>query len=196
MILLLGPVAGLLSGLGWARWRHRPYRAPAPRCLWLVFVAFLPQLVIAYLPGTRHLFPDRWAAISLLASLVLFGWFVWLNHRLPGMPVLLAGLIMNFTVILVNGGWMPIAPQTVSRLTQAGALQFSEVGSRFGQKDILLPPENTHLEFLADRFLPPTWAPYRVAFSLGDVLIAIGAFWLFARQAYRIKIKNTERVDP
>jgi hypothetical protein len=55
-------------------------------------------------------------------------------------------------------------------------------GSRFGLKDILLPAHETHLEILADRFLPPTNFPYQVAFSLGDVFIAFGAFWILAYQ--------------
>jgi hypothetical protein len=34
---------------------------------------------------------------------------------------------------------------------------------------------------LADRFLLPDWFPYKVAFSLGDILIALGIFWLLAK---------------
>jgi hypothetical protein len=55
-----------------------------------------------------------------------------------------------------------------------------QLESRFGAKDILLPPEDIHFEWLADRFLPPSWFRYQVAFSLGDVFIALGAFWLLA----------------
>jgi hypothetical protein len=54
-----------------------------------------------------------------------------------------------------------------------------QVGERFGlSKDVLLQPDETRLEILADRFVPPSWFPYQVAFSLGDLLISMGAFWL------------------
>jgi hypothetical protein len=45
-------------------------------------------------------------------------------------------------------------------------------------KDFVLPLADTRLWFLDDRFILPAWMNYHVAFSIGDVLIAIGAFWL------------------
>ncbi|MCE7861897.1 MAG: hypothetical protein DYG86_19215, partial [Chloroflexi bacterium CFX2] len=48
-------------------------------------------------------------------------------------------------------------------------------------KDILLEPQDTRFEILADRFLSPAWSTYQVAFSLGDVFLAAGVFWLLAR---------------
>jgi hypothetical protein len=183
LILLTALVLGLLVGLGGARWRNQPYPAPDLQHLWLVLVAFLPQLIVAYLPFTRHLFPDWLAASSLPASLIIFLAFVWINRRLPGMPILIAGLVLNLIVILANHGWMPINPQTASRLIGDQAIQDFSLGSRFGQKDILLLSQDTHFEFLADRFLLPDWFPYKVAFSLGDLLIALGIYWLLAKPA-------------
>ncbi len=194
MILLLAVIAGLSVGLAWARWHNTPYRAPALQAIWLAFIAFLPQLVIAYLPLTRYLLPDRVAAISLSASLVLFAGFAWLNRRLSGMPILLLGLMLNLVVMFANGGWMPIGPRTASLLINADVMEFLSLGSRFGQKDVLLPPWDTKLELLADRFLLPAWFPYRAAFSLGDVLIGIGVFWLLAHPYAKASAPQTKEV--
>ncbi len=92
------------------------------------------------------------------------------------------GTALNWLVIVANGGFMPISPETASRLISESGLADIQSGTRFGAKDILLLPQHTRLEWLADRFLPPAWLPYQVAFSLGDVFIAAGVFWLLARQ--------------
>lgn len=178
MILLAAIAGGLL--IGWARWRHRPYRVPELRSTWLILVGFVPQLIIAYLPATHYLVPTWLAVIVLSGSLIVFLAFVWINRRLPGMPILLGGLLLNLIVMAANGGWMPITPDVASRVLGEDVSKYVALGGRFGQKDILLLSQNTHLGFLADRFLLPAWIPYRVAFSAGDILIAVGAFWLLA----------------
>ncbi len=180
MILLAAVLLGLLLGLGRARWQNRPYRAPELKWIWLAVAAFAPQLIIAYLPATRHLLPSWLAAALVSASLIGFLAFTWINRRLPGMWILFAGMTLNLAVMLANGGWMPISPATASRLAGGGSAMTSSVGERFGQKDVLLLPQDTQLPYLSDRFLLPDWSPYQVAFSLGDILIAAGAFWLMA----------------
>jgi hypothetical protein len=84
--------------------------------------------------------------------------------------------------MVVNGGFMPINPNTAERIVGAERIASFELGSRIGYKDILLPVTETRLEWLSDRFLPPVWLPYQVAISLGDVFIAIGAFGILAVQ--------------
>ena len=180
MVLLLAIAAGLLAGLGWARWHRQPYRAPELQHLWLVFVAFLPQFVVIYLPITRDHFSDSIVAGLLATSQTLLLIFVWLNRHIFSMLFLLCGVILNLSVMTANGGFMPISPQTASRLVSEDTLQDTLSGSRFGAKDVLLHPQETRFEWLADRFLPPIWFPYQVAFSLGDVFIAVGVFWLLA----------------
>lgn len=78
---------------------------------------------------------------------------------------------------------MPISPETASRLVPEETLASLDPGSRFGWKDVLLLQEETRLRFLSDCLLLPEWFPYQVAFSPGDVLIALGAFWVMVAGA-------------
>jgi hypothetical protein len=180
VVLLAALVLGLLAGVALARGLKRPYRLPDPRHLWLVPAAFLPQLLVVYLPVGRGMEPVSAASAALPVSLVVFLVFVWLNRRIPGMLVMLVGLVLNLLVITANGGWMPISPQTASQLPGGAPPSEATPGIRVGDKDILLRPEDTRLEMLADRFLLPEWLGYRAAYSLGDVFAAAGAFLLLA----------------
>lgn len=181
MILLAALILGLLIGWGVARWRHVPYRAPELRHLWLVPVSLIPQVAASYLPRLWEKLPAPAAGAVLPLSLVGFLAFVLLNVRLPGMPLLLIGLVLNLAVMTLNGGWMPVSPETASQLPGGSPAEAAAIGTRVDDKSILLRVEDTRLEFLADRFLLPAMGGYRAAISLGDMFIAAGAFWLLAR---------------
>lgn len=180
MVLLSAILLGLPVGLIAARAQKRPYQPPNLAHVWLIFVAVLPQLTILYLPDVRRQTPDEVAGVLLTISNALLVTFAWLNRKQPGLSLMLLGAALNFTVMAANRGFMPISPQTAGRLVPQSVLQDIAAGTRFGLKDILLPPEQTRFEWLADRFLPPAWLPYQFAFSLGDVFLAMGVFWLFA----------------
>jgi hypothetical protein len=182
MILWLGLGAGLVTGFGLSKWRGHPYRSPALNHIWLVFIGFLPQFLVIYLANNRVTIPDWLSALSILTSQLLLLIFAWLNRHLPGMSILIVGLVLNLAVMVANGGFMPINPNTAERIVGTERIASFELGSRIGYKDILLPATETRLEWLADRFLLPVWLPYQVAFSLGDVFIAIGAFGILAFQ--------------
>lgn len=167
--------------MAWSHWRGQPYPVPSLRSLWLVFAAFLPQFFITYLPASGDFLPDTLAALLLISSQLVLLIFVWLNRHLSGMIILFCGVLLNLSVMTANGGFMPINPKTASRLVSEDLLQNVEIGSRFGTKDILKPTEDTRLEWLSDHFLTPSWFPYQVAFSLGDIFIFLGVFWLLAR---------------
>jgi hypothetical protein len=178
VILLVAVAAGLIAGWGYARWKGVTWQSPVFKATWLVALGFLPQLIAFYLPYTRKLLSNEAASFCLIASQILLLIFTGLNFRLPGMPLLALGLACNLTVILANGGFMPLSTDTASHLVSQTALNKLIVGERVSSasKDILLPEASIRLPWLADRFIQKV--PYRFAFSLGDIFIAAGAFWI------------------
>jgi hypothetical protein len=135
---------------------------------------------VFFWPPTRSLVNDATAAVVLVSSLLLLLIFVWANRQHHAFWWLGLGLFLNLLVIVLNGGLMPISPETLSQLRpHAQPSEDWQFGQWLrGSKDIVLPEEETRLAWLSDRFLLPDWAPNRLGFSLGDVLISMGAFWL------------------
>lgn len=178
MILLTAVASGLLAGLLRANIRGRRLTSPNLRFLWLVVAAFITQLLAFNLSLTRTRLPDQAASAALILSQVMLLVFVWVNRRQPGFWALNLGLALNLLVIAANGGWMPISPETVRLLILSVPAGSWMIGQRFGfGKDVVLSVPETRLWFLSDCLLLPAWFPCRVAFSAGDVFIALGAFW-------------------
>ncbi len=181
MILLLAVAIGLAAGMLRAKSGRRPYRAYALEAIGLVVLAVVPQLLAFHISSTAARIPDGIASAILVGSQFVLLGFVWLNRHKPGFWLLGLGLALNLTVILLNGGWMPIAPEVVDQI--ASSERQWQIGDRFGlSKDVLIAPEATRLWWLSDRFLFPKSLGWRVAFSLGDVVLAAGVFWLFWSQ--------------
>jgi hypothetical protein len=179
MVMLIAVGAGFIAGALRARIMNRKFRSVHLRLVGLVVLTYLPQFFAFYLPATRSIFTDTWVPPVLVVSQALLLVFAWVNRKIPGFWLLGLGLLANFSAISLNGGMMPLAPQTAKRLVPPDMEADLRVGKRFGfTKDILLPREVTRLWFLGDIFILPEWMNYPLAFSIGDILIAVGAFWL------------------
>lgn len=180
MILLVGVVAGALFGTIRAKIYKLPYKAVEINHIWLVLAAYLPQFFAFNLRATRRLITDQWISIMLILSQVLLLIFIWINRKIPGGWLMGLGLALNFLVIILNGGMMPLTPENAQYLLPKGSSITFTLGERVGAtKDILLEKMDTTLWFLGDIFQMPKWLNYAVVFSLGDILLSVGAFWLF-----------------
>jgi hypothetical protein len=72
---------------------------------------------------------------------------------------------------------MPVSPEVVAQLLPDQPVGTWQDGERIGWS-IILSRSRTQLWWLSDHLLMPAWMPYRKALSVGDLLIALGAFWL------------------
>jgi len=140
----------------------------------LIFVALLVQIIEVYWPGSlSHV--ER--AVLLAISLACVAIVVILNRAYWAIDILGFGLVLNGLVMVLNGGFMPVSPDTlahIGRLSLAGSLQSGTLVAH--SKDVLLLPNQTHLWFFSD--IVPIPPPIGVAFSVGDLLIAVGLFAL------------------
>jgi hypothetical protein len=164
----------LLVALVRTRGRPEVNRAIRLRGLALIFSALLLQVAEVYWPGSL----PASARVALLGiSLVCLAIVIVLNRSYRAIWLIGAGLLLNGLVMALNGGFMPVAPATlahIGHLSLAGSLRPGTLVQR--SKDVLLPPHQTRLWFLSDAIpIPP---PIGVAFSIGDVLVAMGLFVL------------------
>ncbi|MHB0924458.1 MAG: DUF5317 domain-containing protein [Bellilinea sp.] len=180
MILLIGVAAGLLSGLLRATLNKKPYQPYSLRLVWLVLFAVAAQWFAFSFPLPRASLSETAIRLTLVLSQLMLLVFVVGNRKTPGFWLLGLGLVLNLTVIVLNGGLMPVSPETVNWLMPNSQVDSWQIGERLGYgKDVVLPRGDTILWFLSDQIRTPSWLPVRVAFSLGDIFIALGAFWLF-----------------
>ena len=89
-------------------------------------------------------------------------------NRLTGMPIAGAGMLLNLAAILSNGGHMPALP---------GAMRHAGL-SYTGVHNNSVAEAHPNLAWFVDRWAAPSWIPAGNVFSVGDVLIAVGAIVL------------------
>lgn len=193
MILSFAVICGIVIGLARAAYYRQVPLIPDIHYSWLVLIGFLPQYFVFFSPRFNHRIPPATASFVLVASLFVMLIFAWFNRKEAGFRLLMAGVTLNLLVIVANGGWMPISPETIERLSLPASFAEREVsvGERFGgSKDIVLPREETRFWWLSDIFVLPRdwvrWLPVGSAFSIGDVLLAAGVirfFWYSSRGA-------------
>jgi hypothetical protein len=105
-------------------------------------------------------------AVAHVGSYGLIAWFLVSNRDLPGLWLVGIGTAMNVTAIVANSGVMPAA---------RGALELAGIGAPGGRFANSAAVADPRLAFLGDVFAWPAPLPFANVFSVGDVLIVLGA---------------------
>lgn len=146
---IAGTILGAIVGRDWGRLERLDVR-------WLpVLLAALAVRLVAFLFGNIGLELD---AIAITAT----GVVAFVNRRLPGMVLIAAGSLLNLAVTVINSG-MPV--DIVSLVAAGGPVPH----------DALHVPinEGTRLREFGDVLIVGSLG---AAYSVGDLLIALGGF--------------------
>ena len=152
--LLLGGRLGSLAEL----------RLRAP---WFFLSALALQFVafpVARLPWTTD---ESLASALWVASYGLLVVGAVLNRRITGVPIVAFGMCLNLAAILANRGTMPVSPEAMHEAGRTALAQANSTAST-----------GPRLPWLIDRWAAPDWIPFANVFSVGDVVIAVGAIVL------------------
>jgi hypothetical protein len=118
MILSLAVILGLVVCFV----RHRGHvldqiAAIELKSAWLALLGLALQWPLLRAPAGPAQNLGVQQALFLLSHLLLL-LFVWLNRRQVGVLLVGLGVVCNLVVILANGGFMPITPQTLVRINR------------------------------------------------------------------------------
>lgn len=151
--------------------------------------AFVAQLLIFTSRG-KALLGGLLPGAYMVTLLMLLA-FLLVNRRVFGVPILLAGLVLNIMVIGANLGRMPADPQA---LIATGQLGHAEELIRNGTAaNVVLMSGETRLNLLGDYIVLPILGDMGSAYSPGDLVALVGEAVLVYGM---VRKKRSQRVDP
>jgi Family of unknown function (DUF5317) len=162
VFILYAVVAGLLVGLISG---GSPSRLGDLRIAWapLIAIGLAVQVLLFSSPVGDALGPAAPAVYVASNALVLVA--VARNLAIPGLALVLLGGISNLVAIVANGGYMPVSHDALVAIGRGAREGYT---NNVQSAEVVLAP-------LTDLFAMPAWVPMANIFSVGDVLIGIGA---------------------
>jgi hypothetical protein len=136
------------------------------RYWWLLMVALGLQVATTWLPDSS--WAEGLGLAMVLISYVLLMGLVLINRTRPGMWLAGLGVLMNFTVIAINGG-MPVLAEA-AEVASGFTITAPDLSGSY--KHVRLD-SNSYLTALAD-VIPLRIAGIGQVISLGDVFLAVG----------------------
>jgi MFS family permease len=148
------------------------------RARWTLIAALGTQMMIVYVVPDA---PHELLELAHMGSYAFAIGFLWANRRVPGLLIIGLGGASNLIVIAANGGVMPASR---SALRTAG---LEDVPGQFASS---IAVGNPKLAFLGDIFAVPASWPVHNVFSVGDIVIVIGAFVLLHRACQSVLFRR------
>jgi hypothetical protein len=170
-----GIVIGLIVGFIRAGWRSGLAALSQIRIKGgLVFPVLLVfQFILFYLHDEIP-FIEQYNGYMFMAVYAVGLYVLWLNRKEKGFWWIFAGVALNFIVMLVNGGKMPVSIEATASVLDPVYVQMLTDGTAASKHFAL--NDSTILPFLGD--IIPITSPYprTQVISIGDVIMNFGIF--------------------
>lgn len=154
---------GLLSNLTQIRFRW-----------WPVALTGLAFQVLLFSPPLGSQVGSAGPALYVASTLAVLAALL-RNLSLPGFALIAVGATLNLVAIVANGGQMPADPAAVAALLGEARIP----GESFSNS--IVAGSGAVLAFLGDTMVLPRPMPFANVFSIGDLLIGIGAAFFLVR---------------
>jgi hypothetical protein len=169
-----GILIGLIVGLIRAGWKNGLIALSQVRIRGgLIFPVLLAFQLLLYFLHDKVNFIEQYNGYLFMLVYIVGLYVLWLNREQKGIMFIFAGVTLNFLVMLVNGGKMPVSLDAASVLDPI-YVQMLQDGTATSKHVALTG--STMLPFLGD--IIPLTSPYPrdQVISIGDVIMNFGMF--------------------
>jgi hypothetical protein len=158
----------------------------------LLILACLIQGGLIFFGSRKVQFILDYSSYALIFSYIVLLLAVWYNKQLKGMNIITLGIILNFAVIIANGGHMPVL---LSSLHRVGLDDFALILKEGSYVTHTLITEKTLCAFLADVIPLPSPFPDPSVISFGDFLMFCGVFSLIQNAMLKKEQNSDARIQ-
>lgn len=149
---------------------------------WLIFggliVRYVPKLLELKFMGFIPVEIEEIAPLFFAVSYMMLIAGCAFNLDQWEMIVVLSGVVLNFAVVIANGGYMPVSRE----ILEASGYPLNELKNARIDMNHILTGDDTRLRFLADNIPLTRLYPMKKIISLGDILMSAGVFMLIFRR--------------
>jgi hypothetical protein len=158
---------------------------------WVFPLLLVVQLTVFMLQNKSEFLGQLSGSIYILVYIIGLV-FLFLNRKNPGFILIFIGVFLNFLVMVINGGRMPVSVESAAVLDPGYIEALKE--SLYAKHTMLTT--STHLGFLGDVIPISDPYPRTQIISIGDIIMNIGIFFFIQYIMVRHPLAKKSDLSP
>jgi hypothetical protein len=158
---------------------------------WVFPLLLIVQLTVFTLQNNSEFLGQLSGSIYILVYIIGL-LFLFLNRKNPGFILIFIGVFLNFLVMVVNGGRMPVSVESAAVLDPGYIEALKE--SLYAKHTMLT--STTHLGFLGDVIPISDPYPRTQIISIGDIIMNFGIFFFIQYIMVRHPLAKKNDLSP